>query len=142
MKLGIANDHHGIELKKRVIDYFKNNNIEYINYGCDETNNVDYVDYAKMLCDDINNKKIDLGILICGTGIGMSIAANKINGIMAAKVSSPREALLSREHNQANVITLSEYTENLEEILHNFINTIPLQDERYLRRIEKIKELR
>lgn len=72
----------------------------------------------------------------------MSIAANKINGIMAAKVNTAREAKLCREHNQANVITLSEYTENLEEILDNFINTNPLQDERYLRRIEKIKELR
>lgn len=142
MKIGIANDHHGIELKKKVIDYFEKNNIEYINYGCDETNNVDYVDYAKILCDDINIKKTDLGILICGTGIGMSIAANKINGIMAAKVSSPREAQLCREHNQANVITLSEYTENLEDILSNFINTKPLQDERYLRRIEKIKNLK
>ena len=138
MKIGIANDHHGIELKKRIINYLNDKGIEYINYGCDEKNNVDYVDYAFMLCDDINAKKVDLGILICGTGIGMSIAANKVKGILAAKVNTPKEAGLCREHNMANVMTLAEYTENLEEILDNFINTKPSIEERHRRRIEKI----
>ena len=141
MKIGIANDHHGIELKNKIIDYFNKHNIEYINYGCDEKNNVDYVDYAKMLCDGINNHKTDLGILICGTGIGMSIAANKIKGIIAGKVNTPKEAQLIREHNMANVMTLAEYTQDLEEILDNFINTKPSTEERHIRRVEKIKKL-
>ena len=141
MKIGVANDHHGIELKKRVIDYLEKNGYEYVNYGCDEQNNVDFVDYAKMVCDDINNKKLDFGILICGTGIGMSIAANKIKNIMAARVCTPREAILCREHNFANVLTLAEYTENLEEILYNFLNTSPSTAERYGRRVEKINNL-
>ena len=138
MKIVIANDHHGIELKSRIINYLNRNNIEYINLGCDEENNVDYVDYAVNLCNTINEHKADLGILICGTGIGMSIAANKCKNIIAAKVNSPREATLAREHNMANVITLAEYTENLEEILDNFINTTPSTEERHKRRIEKI----
>ena len=138
MKIGIANDHHGIELKKRIIEYLNNKNIEYINYGCDEKDNVDYVDYALELCNGINNHNIDLGILICGTGIGMSIVANKVKNIIAAKVNTPREAALCREHNMANVMTLAEYTENLDEILDNFINTKPSTEERHKRRVEKI----
>ena len=142
MKIAIANDHHGVALKSRIIDYLKNKNIEYINLGCDEVNNVDYVDYAEMLCKKINDKEADLGILVCGTGIGMSIAANKIRGIMAGKVNTPREAHLIREHNKANVMTLAEYTENLEEILDEFINTKPSEEERYQRRVDKIMNLK
>ena len=138
MRIGIANDHHGIELKKRIIDYLTKNNIEYKNYGCDMQDNIDYVDYAIKLCNGINNHEVDLGILICGTGIGMSIAANKCKNILAAKVNTPREAALCREHNMANVMTLAEYTENLDEILYNFINTLPSTEERHKRRVEKI----
>lgn len=141
MKIVLANDHHGIELKKKVFEYLNANNIEYINLGCDEENNVDYVDYAKLLCECIKDGKADYGILICGTGIGMSIAANKISGIIAAKVNTPREAKLCKEHNMANVITLAEYTENLEEILENFIYTQPSNEERHVRRLEKINHL-
>ena len=141
MKIGIANDHHGIELKKKIIDYLEKNKIEYVDFGCNEKNNVDYVDYAKMVCDSINSKEIDLGILICGTGIGMSIAANKIKNIRAAKVNTKEEARLSREHNMANVMTLAEYTNDIEGILYNFINTKPSQEERHIRRVEKINNL-
>ena len=144
MKIGVANDHHGVELKNRIIDYLKNNNYEYKNYGCDTTlnsENIDYVDYAVDLCNGINNKEVDLGILVCGTGIGMSIVANKMPNIMAAKVSTPKEAMLSRQHNKANVMTLAEYTENLDEILHNFLNTKPSDVQRYQRRIDKIKKI-
>lgn len=142
MKIAIANDHHGVALKSKIIDYLKSKNIEYINLGCDEVNNVDYVDYAEMSCKKINDKEADLGILVCGTGIGMSIAANKIHGIMAGKVNTPREAHLIREHNKANVMTLAEYTENLEEILDEFINTKPSEEERYQRRVDKIMNLK
>ncbi len=141
MKIGIANDHHGIELKNKIIKYLNNNKIEFVNYGCDVVDNVDYVDYAIKLCNGINNHEVDLGILVCGTGIGMSIVANKIKNIIAAKVNTPREAHLAREHNMANVMTLAEYTENLEEILDNFINTKPSTEERHNRRIKKILSL-
>lgn len=141
MKIGIANDHHGIELKKKIINYLENKNIEYVNYGCDVEDNVDYVDYAIKLCKGIQNKEIDYGILVCGTGIGMSIVANKMKGIIAGKVNTPREATLVKEHNMANVMTLAEYTENLDEILDNFINTKPSTLERHKRRVEKILSL-
>ena len=141
MKIGIANDHHGIELKGRIIEYLKKNNIEYVNYGCDEVDNVDYVDYALKLCNGINSKEVNLGILVCGTGIGMSIVANKVKNIIAAKVNTPKEASLAREHNMANVMTLAEYTKNLEEILNNFINTSPSNEQRHKRRVEKILSL-
>ena len=138
MKIGIGNDHRGIELKNRIINYLNEKHIDYINYGCDVKDNTDYVDYALKVCNGINNHEVDLGILICGTGIGMSIAANKVKNIIAAKVNTPREAALCREHNMANVMTLAEYTENLEEILDNFINTLPSSEERHKRRVEKV----
>ena len=141
MKIGIANDHHGIELKNKIIKYCEKYDLEYVNYGCDEKTNVDYIDYAVKLCNGINNHEVDLGILVCGTGIGMSIAANKVKNILAAKVSNPREASLAREHNMANVMTLSEYTENLDGILYNFIFTKPSTEERHKRRVEKILNL-
>lgn len=141
MKIGIANDHHGIELKNRIIDYLNRNNIEYKNYGCDVIDNVDYVDYGIMLCKGIQNKEVDLGILVCGTGIGMSIVANKMKGILAGKVNTPKEARLIKEHNMANVMTLAEDTNNLEEILYNFINTKNSTEERHHRRIKKILDL-
>jgi ribose 5-phosphate isomerase B len=144
MRIGIANDHHGIELKNRIINHLRKRKIEYSNFGCDDDKNkenIDYIDYAVKLCNAINNKKVDLGILICGTGIGMSIAANKVKGIRAAKVSTVREAELTKEHNMANVITLSEYTENLEEIVDAFIDTENSKEERHIRRVQKIKEL-
>ena len=144
MKIGIANDHHGVELKKRIIIYLEKKGIEYKNYGCDtteNTGNIDYVDYAVSLCKDIQNKSIDCGILVCGTGIGMSIVANKMKGIIAGKVNTPKEARLIKEHNMANVMTLAEYTENLEEILDNFLNTKPSTEERHHRRVKKILDL-
>ena len=142
MRVGIANDHRGIELKKRIIEYLDKHNIKYVNYGCDEKDSSDYVDYALKLCNGINIKQVNLGILICGTGIGMSIAANKVKNIIAAKVNSPSEAALCREHNMANVMTLAEYTENLEEILDNFLNTEPSKEERHIRRVNKILNIK
>lgn len=138
MRIGIANDHHGIELKKKIIEYLNKNDIDYVDYGSNLNRNVDYVDYAIMLCNGINNHEVDLGILVCGTGIGMSIVANKMKNIIAAKVNTAKEALLAREHNMANVMTLAEYTQDLDNILDNFINTKPSTEERHIRRVEKI----
>lgn len=141
MTIGIANDHHGVELKKDIIAYLNKKNINYINYGCDEKDNTDYIDYALKLCNGINNKECDLGILICGTGIGMSIVANKVNGIICGKVNTKEEALLTKNHNMANVISLSENTKDLENILDNFINTEYSKEERHIRRNKKILDI-
>lgn len=141
MKIGISNDHHGVELKNKIIKYLHEKGIECINFGTNDNESVDYVEYAVKLCIAINEKQVDLGILICGTGIGMSIAANKIKGIRCGKVSTVREATLTKEHNMANVIALSEYTENVEEIVDAFINTKYSTEERHIRRIEEITQL-
>ncbi len=141
MKIGIGNDHHGIVVKNKIVEYLNSKNIEVINYGCDTKDNIDYIDYAVKVCNAINKKEIDLGILICGTGIGMSIVANKIKGIRCGKVSTVEEARLTKEHNMANVISLSENAENVKQIVDTFINTNYSTEERHIRRVNKIKEI-
>ena len=142
MKIAIANDHHGIEMKFKIMDYLKGKNIESVNLGCNDKDNVDYVDYAVSLGEKVRSGECTLGILICGTGIGMSIAANKMDGIVAAKVNTANEAKLCREHNQANVMTLAEYTEDLFGIVDAFINTKPSEEERHVRRYNKIMQIK
>ena len=139
MKIGIISDHIGYELKEKIKKEFKNLNI--VDYGTTSKKSVDYPDYAFKLGEAIKNKKVDLGILICGTGIGMSIVANKMKGIIAARVVSAEDARLCREHNMANVMILAEKTEDLENILDKFINTLPSTEERHKRRVEKILNL-
>ena len=140
MKIGIGNDHRGVKLKEKIMKYLHDNGITCINYGTDSEESTDYVDYAVKVGNAINNKEIDLGILICGTGIGMSIAANKIKGIRCARVVNVNETVLAREHNMANVIALSENTPDYENIVKTFINTESSDLEKHKRRINKIKE--
>ena len=144
MKIGIGNDHHGIVLKNKIIKYLESKNIKCVNYGCDSAENkekIDYIDYALKVCNGVNKKEVDLGILICGTGLGMSIIANKVKGIRAAKINTPKEAALAKEHNMANVITLAEYTKNYKDIVDKFIQTENSKEERHIRRVNKIKEI-
>ena len=141
MKIGIANDHRGYKLKKEIIKYFNDTGYNYIDYGAESEDNTDYVDYAVKLCNAVNNKEVELGVLICGTGIGMSIAANKIKGIRCARVCTEEEAKLAKEHNMANVIALGEKTLGVEAIVSTFINTEPSKEERHIRRLNKINAL-
>lgn len=141
MKIGIGNDHRGVKLKEKIMKYLHDNGITCINYGTDSEESTDYVDYAVKVGNAINNKEIDLGILICGTGIGMSIAANKIKGIRCARVVNMNETVLAREHNMANVIALSENTLDYENIVKTFINTKESTEERHIRRVNKIMDI-
>ena len=141
MKICIGSDHGGYLLKQEVIAHLKERGFEVTDVGCYSEESCDYPVYAKPVTDAIKDKTADFGILICGTGIGMSIAANKVKGIRAAKVATPREAALAKEHNLANVITLAEYTENLDEIIDSFIDTENSKEERHNRRVEKIMEI-
>ncbi len=143
MRIGIATDHNGVEEKKAIIIFLKENNIEVIDYSTDNTPTDDYPDFAKRVADNIVAKNIDLGILMCGTGIGMSIAANKIKGIRCAKVSSEDESFLARSHNDANIISLSYKLDidTLKKIIWKFIETPFSDEERHQRRIEKIKRI-
>lgn len=141
MKIGIANDHRGVNLKKKIMNYLHEKDILCVDYGTNSEESCDYVDYALKLGNAINNKEVDLGILICGTGIGMSIAANKINGIRCARVVNSDEAKLSREHNMANIMTIGENIEDVFSVVDTFINTKESKEERHIRRVNKIMDI-
>ena len=141
MKIGIANDHRGVNLKKKIMNYLHEKDILCVDYGTNSEESCDYVDYALKLGNAINNKEVDLGILICGTGIGMSIAANKINGIRCARVVNSDEAKLSREHNMANILAIGENIENVISVVDTFINTKESKEERHIRRVNKIMDI-
>lgn len=141
MKIGIANDHRGVNLKKKIMNYLHEKDILCVDYGTNSEESCDYVDYALKLGNAINNKEVDLGILICGTGIGMSIAANKINGIRCARVVNSDEAKLSREHNMANIMAIGENIENVFGVVDTFINTKESKEERHIRRVNKIMDI-
>lgn len=142
MKIWIASDHGGYERKKEILEYLESKGYTLEDLGTTSTESVDYPDFAFQVGKKIVENPNDLGILICTTGIGMSIACNKVKGIRCAKVSNVEEATLTREHNDANVLALSAKLE-LEEtkkIVDAFINTPFSNEERHLRRIRKIKE--
>lgn len=143
MKIGIASDHRGYKLKEKIKKYFDKKSIEFIDYGTNSKDSVDYNDFALKVCDGINADEIDYGVLICGTGIGMSIMANKVSGIMCAKVDNAKEARLAKEHNNANIISFSADVLLFEakDIIDSFLKASFLDEEKYKRRIEKIVDL-
>ena len=104
--IGSGNDHAGTEIKEAIVKYFKENGIEYKDYGCMDGEKCDYPQKAKEVCDDVINNTLDKAILVCGTGIGISIAANKVKGIRAACCSDYYSAKLTRQHNDANVLCM------------------------------------
>lgn len=139
MKIGIASDHAGYEVKERIISELK---YDFKDYGTNSLESVDYPDFALKLGKDIN-KEIDLGILICKTGIGMSIACNKIKGVRCAKVDNEIEARLTKEHNDANVMAISadKDFEEIKNMIEIFLNTSFSNDERHIRRVNKIRKI-
>ena len=106
--LAIGCDHGGFKLKNRIKKYLEEKGIEYKDFGTYDENSCDYPDIAKAVCESIVDGECDKGILVCGTGIGMSIAANKINGIRAAHLTDVFSAKMTKMHNNANVICLGE----------------------------------
>lgn len=104
MKIAIANDHAAVELKNEIADYVRELGHEVINYGTDSHESCDYPEYGEKAARAVTAKEADCGILICGTGVGISIAANKVKGIRAAVCSEPVTARLVKEHNNANII--------------------------------------
>ncbi len=141
MKIGITADHRGYQLKSKLIEQLK---IEYevIDCGCTSTESVDYPDYAFKLGNMLVEGKIDFGIAICGSGIGISIACNKVKGIRAARVVNLTDVFETRKDNDANIICLSENVTE-EEAMHlikTFITTTFSGEQRHIRRINKIKD--
>lgn len=106
MRIGIGSDHGGFGLKEDIKKYLDNNNIEFIDYGTNSMESVDYPDYAKKVAKAVVDGEVDRAIVICGTGIGISIAANKVKGIRCALCSDTYSARMSREHNDANILAL------------------------------------
>ena len=137
MKIGIASDHRGVILKEKIKNYL-NDRYQIIDYGTNSIESVDYPQYAYKIGESIKDNKIDLGILICGTGIGMSIACNKVKKVRCAKVSTKEEAFLARSHNNANVIALSENVINYKEIVETFLISDFSNEEKHRRRVEMI----
>lgn len=108
MKIAIASDHGGFQYKEKIIELLKSQNIEYIDFGPLDETSVDYPDYAKPVAESVVNGACDRGILICGTGIGMSIAANKVPGVRCALVHDVFTAQVTREHNNSNILAMGQ----------------------------------
>ena len=144
MKIAIGCDHGGINLKPVLIDYLTKNGIEYQDYGTFDNKSCDYNEYAVAVSNAVVNKQCDLGILICGTGIGMSIVANKIKGIRCGHCHDVFSAKMTRLHNNANVLAMGERVVGpglMLEIVDAFINTKFSEEERHVNRVNKIIKL-
>lgn len=143
MKIAIGCDHAGFEQKDAIVAFIKGLGHEITDVGCHSADRVDYPDYAEKVARTITNGECDLGILICGTGIGMAIAANKIAGIRAANVVRADMAPLARQHNDANVLTISarfvDEADN-EDIVRAFIEA-QFEGGRHACRVDKIRAM-
>ena len=138
--LALGCDHGGYGLMQDVIKHLEERGMEYKNYGCYSEESVDYPVYAKKVAHAVADGECERGILICGTGIGISITANKVPGIRAALCWIPEIAHLARQHNDANVLVMPGRfitTEEADKIMTEFFNT-EFEGGRHLRRIEKI----
>jgi RpiB/LacA/LacB family sugar-phosphate isomerase len=143
MKIAIGSDHAGFDLKKKLILSFKKNKIEYFDFGCYTEERVDYPEFAVKVARAVAQGKFDRGILICGTGLGVSITANKISGIRAALCCTEYMAEMARKHNDANILALGGRTtvpRKALKILHVFLNT-DFEGGRHGARVQKIHSL-
>ncbi|MGN1266857.1 MAG: ribose 5-phosphate isomerase B [Dorea sp.] len=104
MRIGIANDHAAVEMKMQVVEYLKEKGYEVVNYGTDKVESCNYPVYGEMVGRAVVSGEVDKGILICGTGVGISISANKVKGVRAVVCSEPLSARLSRQHNDTNIL--------------------------------------
>ncbi len=143
MRIGIACDHRGVELKRQIVFYLRGKVEKLVDFGTNSEESVDYPLYAQVVGEKIKSNEIDLGILICGTGIGMCIAANKIKSIRCANVNSEEEASLARSHNNANIISIrADFPVDTSiKLIETFINTSFSGEERHVRRLKEIENL-
>ncbi len=144
MKIAFGSDHAGYELKNALMEHLKENGYEVYDLGCNDTQSCDYTDYAKAVAGEVASGKAQRGVLVCGTGIGMSIAANKVKGIRAAVVTEEFSAKATREHNDANILCLGARVLDKERatgLLDIFMNTPFSNGENHIRRIGKIAKI-
>jgi len=143
MRIALGADHAGFALKELIKAHLDARGIAYTDFGTTSTESVDYPDFATIVAQQVAAGRFDRGVLVCGTGIGMAIAANKVPGVRAAPIVDAQSAVLSREHNDANVLALGARitgTEQAARLLDLFIDT-PFAGGRHQRRIEKIAAL-
>jgi ribose 5-phosphate isomerase B len=143
MKIGLGSDHGGYELKEYIKDYLEKQNIQYIDYGTYSQESVDYPDYGEKLSRAVVSGEVDRGIAICGTGIGISIACNKVKGIRCALCGDTYSARMSIEHNNANILALGGRVVGKDlaiEIVSTWLNA-KFQGGRHERRINKISSI-
>ncbi len=141
--IALGCDHAGVKLKNFILNYFKENNIPYIDFGHFDETSTDYPIYAEEVCNAVLSNKCEKGILICGTGIGMSIAANRHKGIRCALCGDVFSAKATREHNNANILALGArvVAEGLAlEIVKAFLSTEFSNGENHVRRIELLEK--
>ena len=143
MKIAIGCDHGGFQLKQEIIKHLGNKNLEVKDFGTYSEESCDYPDIALAVGENVVNKECDLGILICGTGIGISIAANKVPGVRAALCSDTFSAHATRQHNNANILALGQRVVGpglALDIVDTFLDA-DFEGDRHLRRINKISEI-
>ena len=139
-KVSIASDHAGFAMKKKIMEYLESNDFSLIDRGPDSSNSVDYPDFAKKVCNDLVEEDADRGILICGSGQGMAMVANKYKGIRAALCVSEEMTELARAHNDANILTLGARLVDESTAIScvdKFFST-PFEGDRHIKRVNKI----
>lgn len=143
MKIGIGSDHGGFDLKEVIKKHLIENNYDVIDYGTKSTESVDYPEFGKKVADAVASKEVELGIVICGTGLGISMAANKVKGIRAAVVSEEFSAKMARKHNDANILAMGGRVVGNDlaiSIVDTFLKS-EFEGGRHQRRVDKIMEI-
>lgn len=142
-KIVVANDHAAVHMKEIIVEFLKSNNFDVINMGTDSLSPVDYPDYAYIACEKVLDGTCEKAILMCGTGVGMSICANKIDGIRAALCENTFSAKATRQHNDANVLCLGARVLGIEvakEIIMAFL-TNDFIGKYHINRLDKIRQI-
>jgi ribose 5-phosphate isomerase B len=140
MKISIGNDHAGTEYKKAIVAYLENNGHQVINHGTDSEASVDYPDFGHLVATDVDNRNVDLGIVICGSGNGIAMTVNKHQGIRAALCWTKEIAGLARQHNDANIISIPARFTSIPqavEMVETFLKT-DFEGGRHQNRVNKI----
>lgn len=140
MKIAIGNDHAGTDYKNTIVTYLKSKNYEVINYGTDSNESVDYPDFVHPVASDVENQKVDFGIIICGSGNGANMTANKHQKVRSALCWTKEITALAREHNDANVLSIpARFTSEPQalEMVKTFLSA-KFEGGRHQRRVEKI----
>lgn len=143
MRIGIANDHTGIEMKMGITKYLEDMGHEVINYGTDETQSTSYVIWGEKVANEVANGNLDLGIAICGTGLGIGLVCNKVPGIRACICSEPYTSRYSRLHNNCNMLTFGARVVGIEMakmIVHEFVTT-EFEGGRHAERVSQMMEV-